>query len=232
MRSVHVTPVSWYGSGVADWCPCACGGCVHASVQRRCLRSWRTATPAASQWCHKGARATHKPSRTAACALSGWTDVLPLAVALDRAWCGGGRLGRECSGNTGLVGGSVPVYDELVLSTSLMNKIISFDEGSGVLVCEVRPSTTALPLLRPRWVCRGRYLSGAGAAWAHGGRVLSVSLTWSACASQAGCVLEQLDEWLRARDHIMPLDLGAKGSCQIGGNASTNAGGLRYLRCA
>lgn len=29
---------------------------------------------------------------------------------------------------------------------------------------------------------------------------------------------------------IMPLDLGAKGSCQIGGNISTNAGGLRLLR--
>ncbi|RVW51740.1 putative D-2-hydroxyglutarate dehydrogenase, mitochondrial [Vitis vinifera] len=29
---------------------------------------------------------------------------------------------------------------------------------------------------------------------------------------------------------IMPLDLGAKGSCQIGGNISTNAGGLRLVR--
>ena len=28
----------------------------------------------------------------------------------------------------------------------------------------------------------------------------------------------------------MPLDLGAKGTCQIGGNVSTNAGGLRLLR--
>lgn len=28
----------------------------------------------------------------------------------------------------------------------------------------------------------------------------------------------------------MPLDLGAKGSCQIGGNVSTNAGGVRLLR--
>ena len=45
-------------------------------------------------------------------------------------------------------------------------------------------------------------------------------------------MLEQLDEYLRERDHIMPLDLGAKGSCQIGGNVSTNAGGLRYLRYA
>ena len=29
---------------------------------------------------------------------------------------------------------------------------------------------------------------------------------------------------------MMPLDLGAKGSCHIGGNISTNAGGVRYLR--
>lgn len=29
---------------------------------------------------------------------------------------------------------------------------------------------------------------------------------------------------------MMPLDLGAKGSCHIGGNIATNAGGLRLLR--
>jgi hypothetical protein len=31
-------------------------------------------------------------------------------------------------GNTGLVGGSVPVFDEVVLNMSAMNKILSFDE--------------------------------------------------------------------------------------------------------
>ncbi|KPJ20658.1 Putative D-lactate dehydrogenase C713.03, mitochondrial [Papilio xuthus] len=36
-------------------------------------------------------------------------------------------------GNTGLVGGSVPVFDEIVLSFMLMNKIISLDELSGKL---------------------------------------------------------------------------------------------------
>lgn len=41
---------------------------------------------------------------------------------------------------------------------------------------------------------------------------------------QAGCVLEQLDNYVGEHGHIMPLDLGAKGSCQIGGNVSTNAG--------
>lgn len=38
-------------------------------------------------------------------------------------------------GNTGLVGGSVPVFDEVVLNMSAMNKILSFDEvrsGGGV----------------------------------------------------------------------------------------------------
>ena len=35
-------------------------------------------------------------------------------------------------GNTGLVGGSVPVFDEVIISTQLMNKIISVDEVSGV----------------------------------------------------------------------------------------------------
>ncbi|XP_009070973.1 PREDICTED: D-2-hydroxyglutarate dehydrogenase, mitochondrial [Acanthisitta chloris] len=85
-------------------------------------------------------------------------------------------------GNTGLVGGSVPVFDEIILSTALMNRIISFDKVSGILVC------------------------------------------------QAGCVLERLTEYLEEQGFIMPLDLGAKGSCHIGGNVATNAGGLRLLR--
>ncbi|KAF7132360.1 hypothetical protein RHSIM_Rhsim09G0214700 [Rhododendron simsii] len=29
---------------------------------------------------------------------------------------------------------------------------------------------------------------------------------------------------------VMPLNLGAKGSCQAGGNVSTNAGGLHFVR--
>ena len=41
---------------------------------------------------------------------------------------------------------------------------------------------------------------------------------------QAGCILEHLDNQVCAQGFTMPLDLGAKGSCQIGGNVSTNAG--------
>lgn len=42
--------------------------------------------------------------------------------------------------------------------------------------------------------------------------------------AQAGCILQTLDEFVSEHGYIMPLDLGSKGSCQIGGNVSTNAG--------
>lgn len=47
---------------------------------------------------------------------------------------------------------------------------------------------------------------------------------------ESGIVLEELGKWLEERGFIVPLDLGSKGSCQIGGNVSTNAGGLRLIR--
>lgn len=39
-------------------------------------------------------------------------------------------------GNTGLVGGSVPVHDEIVISTGKMNKIEKFDPTTSVVFCE------------------------------------------------------------------------------------------------
>ena len=39
-------------------------------------------------------------------------------------------------GNTGLVGGSVPIADEIVLSLSRMNRILAVDEAAGSLTCE------------------------------------------------------------------------------------------------
>jgi FAD/FMN-containing dehydrogenase len=85
-------------------------------------------------------------------------------------------------GNTGLVGGSVPVFDEVVVSTARMSAVRAFDANSGILVAD------------------------------------------------AGLVLEAADGFLQERGYVFPLDLGAKGSCHIGGNVSTNAGGLRLLR--
>ncbi|SEK01957.1 FAD-binding oxidoreductase [Paraburkholderia diazotrophica] len=47
---------------------------------------------------------------------------------------------------------------------------------------------------------------------------------------QAGVPLEQLQTFVKAEGWFFPLDLGARGTCQIGGNAATNAGGNRVIR--
>ncbi|MFV0477743.1 MAG: FAD-binding oxidoreductase [Parahaliea sp.] len=47
---------------------------------------------------------------------------------------------------------------------------------------------------------------------------------------QAGVVLQNLQEAVEANELIFPLDLGARGSATIGGNAATNAGGNRVIR--
>ncbi len=46
----------------------------------------------------------------------------------------------------------------------------------------------------------------------------------------AGCVLADLQNVADEHDRLFPLSLGAEGSCQIGGNLSTNAGGTAVLR--
>ncbi|MEQ8166204.1 MAG: FAD-binding oxidoreductase, partial [Alphaproteobacteria bacterium] len=47
---------------------------------------------------------------------------------------------------------------------------------------------------------------------------------------EAGCILADIQEAAREHDRLFPLSLGAEGSCQIGGNLSTNAGGTNVLR--
>jgi FAD/FMN-containing dehydrogenase len=47
---------------------------------------------------------------------------------------------------------------------------------------------------------------------------------------EAGVVLADIQRAAEGVDRLFPLSLGAEGSCQIGGNLSTNAGGIRVLR--
>lgn len=85
-------------------------------------------------------------------------------------------------GNTGLVGGSVGVSNELIISTKFLNKIISIDTISGVLVCE------------------------------------------------AGCIIQNLMDYVSLYGYLLPIDLGSKGTCVIGGNIASNSGGMRVLK--
>ncbi len=47
---------------------------------------------------------------------------------------------------------------------------------------------------------------------------------------EAGCVLADVHAAALAVDRLFPLSLGSEGSCQVGGNLSTNAGGLAAMR--
>lgn len=54
--------------------------------------------------------------------------------------------------------------------------------------------------------------------------------TYGIITAEAGAVLEEMDNYLTPFGYTMPLDLGSRGSCQIGGNLSTNAGGITMIR--
>ncbi|MCX2863701.1 FAD-binding oxidoreductase [Paucibacter sp. PLA-PC-4] len=61
-------------------------------------------------------------------------------------------------------------------------------------------------------------------------RVVDVDLLNQTMTVEAGCVLQQVKDAAAAAGAYFPLALGAQGSCQIGGNLSTNAGGVNVLR--
>jgi D-lactate dehydrogenase (cytochrome) len=47
---------------------------------------------------------------------------------------------------------------------------------------------------------------------------------------EAGCILADVQRAASEQNCLFPLSLGAEGSCQIGGNLATNAGGINVLR--
>ena len=48
--------------------------------------------------------------------------------------------------------------------------------------------------------------------------------------AEAGCILADVQRAADQAERFFPLSLGSEGSCQIGGNLSTNAGGVNVLR--
>lgn len=61
-------------------------------------------------------------------------------------------------------------------------------------------------------------------------RITNIDAQAGTITCGAGCVLETLNAAAEQHGFVMPLDLGAKGSCMIGGNIATNAGGLRVVK--
>jgi len=78
-----------------------------------------------------------------------------------------------------------------------------------------------------------------GGAVANGGIVLSterlnkirqIDAVNFTITCEAGCILADIQQAAQDADRLFPLSLAAEGSCRIGGNLSTNAGGVQVLR--
>ena len=61
-------------------------------------------------------------------------------------------------------------------------------------------------------------------------RVLEIDTTSSIAVVESGVMLESLQNELSNHNMMTPYDLGSRGSCTIGGNISTNAGGNNFIR--
>jgi len=85
-------------------------------------------------------------------------------------------------GNTGLVGGQIPLHGEVLLSTKRMNRIRHLDQSGMTLTIE------------------------------------------------AGVTLAEVQHAADDKGLLFPLSLASEGSCTIGGNIATNAGGTNVLR--
>ena len=83
-------------------------------------------------------------------------------------------------------------------------------------------------------LCGGATPDAAGRAVVVGlgrlNRIVAVDAQNNTISVEAGCTLAAVQEAARAADRLFPLALASEGSCQIGGNLSTNAGGVQVLR--
>ncbi|PKO87552.1 MAG: hydroxyacid dehydrogenase [Betaproteobacteria bacterium HGW-Betaproteobacteria-10] len=61
-------------------------------------------------------------------------------------------------------------------------------------------------------------------------RIAAVDAKNNTISVEAGCTLATVQAAARAVDRLFPLALASEGTCQIGGNLSTNAGGVQVLR--
>lgn len=104
-------------------------------------------------------------------------------------------------GNTGLVYGSVPLFDEVIIS--MTKHRLTLPEGVSVGGTEA-----------------DQQLAGS----------MQFNSQTNSCLCSASVILEDFQKFAASKDRIAPLDMGSRGSCTIGGNLATNAGGIHYAR--
>lgn len=109
--------------------------------------------------------------------------------------------------------------------TAQVSKVLAWCDARGVKVFPQGGNTS---------VCGGSVPDASGNSillnLAKMNRIVEVNANNNSMTVEAGCILADLQQAALDADRIFPLTLGAEGSCQIGGNIATNAGGTNVLR--
>ncbi|MGP1614202.1 MAG: FAD-binding oxidoreductase, partial [Pollutimonas bauzanensis] len=83
-------------------------------------------------------------------------------------------------------------------------------------------------------LCGGATPDASGAAvvvsLARLNKIRSVDTDNDTMVVEAGCILQSVQQAARDAQRLFPLSLAAEGSCTVGGNLATNAGGTQVLR--
>ena len=61
-------------------------------------------------------------------------------------------------------------------------------------------------------------------------KIRNIDLVGNSVTVEGGCILDTIKNKLEKYDLEFPLSMGSRGSCQIGGNIATNAGGLNVIK--
>ena len=112
-------------------------------------------------------------------------------------------------------------------STQEVSAIVTLCAAHGVPITPIGGNTG---------LCGGAAVRGMGGAPGLGlslrrmNRILDISPLDETITVEAGCILQSIQDAAAAQDMLFPLSLSSEGSCQIGGNIATNAGGSSAIR--
>ncbi|MEQ8734417.1 MAG: FAD-binding oxidoreductase [Rhodospirillaceae bacterium] len=119
-------------------------------------------------------------------------------------------------------------------ATSLVVRPGSTDEVAAVVKVCAEAGIGIVPQGGNTGLCGGGVPAESGAeivlALGRMNKIRDIDPTNFTMTVEAGCILAEIQNQADDVDCLFPLSLGAEGSCQIGGNLATNAGGINVLR--
>src|SRR5918994_6446527 len=117
--------------------------------------------------------------------------------------------------------------------TPLVLRPGSVDEISRIMRLATETGTPIVPQGGNTGLVGGQMPDGSGheivLSLSRLNRIREIDVQSNTVTVEAGVVLQTLREAADAADRLFPLSLGSQGSCQIGGNLSSNAGGTGVL---